>query len=134
MTVAAQLYHLQEIDLAIESTEQAVSQIASRLGENKTVVKAQAELTLQQERLEELKHKQHSAEWEIDDLVTKIAAAEGKLYGGEIKNPKELTSLQHEIEGMRDNRSQLEDKALVIMEQVEPFSILPKTHIGRPGL
>ena len=119
MTVANQLYQLQEIDLAIESNEQAVSQIASQLGESKAVVRAQAELTLENQRLEELRHQQRSAEWEIDDLVAKLAIAEDKLYSGEIRNPKELTSLQQEVDGMRARRSQLEDRALVIMEQVE---------------
>ena len=119
MTVANQLYQLQEIDLAIESSEQTLSQIASQLGESKTVVRAQAELTLENQRLEELRHQQHSAEWEIDDLVAKLAIAEDKLYSGEIRNPKELTSLQQEVDGMRARRSQLEDRALVIMEQVE---------------
>ncbi len=119
MTVAAQLYQLQEIDLAIESNEQAQSQIASQLGESKAVMRAQAELTLENQRLEELSHQQHSAEWQIDDLVAKLAIAEDKLYSGEIRNPKELTNLQHEVDGMRAKRNQLEDKVLAIMEQVE---------------
>ncbi len=119
MSVANQLYQLQEIDLAIESNEQALSQIASQLGESKAVVRTQAELTLENQRLEELRHQQHSAEWEIDDLVAKLAIAEDKLYSGEIRNPKELTSLQQEVDGMRVRRSQLEDRALAIMEQVE---------------
>jgi len=119
MTVANQLYQLQEIDLAIESNEQAVSQIASQLGESKAVVRAQAELTLENQRLEELRHQQRSAEWEIDDLVAKLAIAEDKLYSGEIRNPKELTNLQHEVETLKARRSQLEDKVLALMEQVE---------------
>ena len=119
MSVANQLYQLQEIDLAIDSNEQALSQIASQLGESKTVVRVQAELALENQHLEDLRHQQHSAEWEIDDLVAKSTIAEDKLYSGEIKNPKELTSLQQEVDGMRARRSQLEDRALVIMEQVE---------------
>jgi len=119
MNVANQLYQLQAVDLAIESSEQAVSQIASQLGESKAVVEAQAKLTLGHQRLEELRHQQDSAEWEIDDLVAKLAIAEDKLYSGEIRNPKELTNLQHEVDGMRAKRNQLEDKALAIMEQVE---------------
>jgi len=119
MSVANQLYQLQEVDLAIESNEQAQSRIASQLGESEAVVRAEARLTLENQRLEELKHQQHSAEWEIDDLVAKLAIAEDKLYSGEIRNPKELTSLQQEVDGLRARRSQLEDKALAIMEQVE---------------
>ena len=119
MTVANQLYQLQEVDLAIEANEQAQSQIASQLGESKAVVKAQTELTLEQQRLEELGHQQRSAEWEIDDLVAKLAIAQDKLYSGEIRNPKELTNLQHEVETLKARRSQLEDKVLALMEQVE---------------
>ncbi len=119
MTVAAQLYQLQEVDLAIESNEHALSQIASRLGESKAVTRAKAELALENQRLEELRHQQRAAEWEIDDLVAKLAIAEDRLYSGEIKNPKELTSLQHEVGTLKAKRSQLEDKVLALMEQVE---------------
>lgn len=119
MSVTRQLYQLQEVDTELESVERAMSQIASQLGESQVVLKAQAELKSEHQRLEELKQLQRSSEWEIDDLVNKLAAAEEKLYSGSIKNPKELTSLQHEAEGMKARRSQLEDKALEIMNQSE---------------
>lgn len=119
MSVAKQLYQLQEIDLELESVEQALTKVASQLGESQAVLRVQAELRLEQERLEELRRQQHSTEWEIDDLVNKLATEEEKLYGGSIKNPKELTSLQHEVEGMKARRDQLESKVLEIMSQVE---------------
>lgn len=119
MNVANQLYRLQEIDLAIESNEQVLNQIASQLGESETVVRARNKLTLEQQRLEELRRQQRSTEWEIDDHSNKISAAEEKLYGGRIGNPKELANLQHEVETLKGRRNQLEDEALAIMEQVE---------------
>ena len=119
MNVAKQLYQLQEVDLELESNEQALSQIASQLGKSQAVVRTQAELRSENQRLEELKRQQHSAEWEIEDLVNKLVPAEEKLYSGRIKNPKELTNLQHEIDGLKARRNQLEDKALEIMDQVE---------------
>ena len=119
MKVAKQLYQLQEVDLELESNEQALNQIASQLGESQAVLRAQAELKLEHQRLEELKREQHSAEWEIDDLITKLATAEEKLYSGSIRNPKELTNLQHEIDGLKTKRNRLEDKALELMDQVE---------------
>ena len=119
MAVVKQLYQLQEVDLEIESSEQALAQIASQLGESQAVVKTRTELKSKQQHLEELGQQQHSAEWEIEDLVNKLSTAEGKLYSGRIKDPKELTNLQHEVEGLRGRRSQLEDKALEIMDQVE---------------
>lgn len=119
MSVAKQLYQLQEVDLELESNEQALSQIVSQPGESKAVARAQAKLTSERQRLEELSHQQRSAEWEIDDLSNKISAVEEKLYGGRIGNPKELANLQHDVETLKARRNQLEDKALAIMEQVE---------------
>jgi predicted nucleic acid-binding Zn-ribbon protein len=98
MGVAKQLYQLQEVDLELESNEQALRQMT---------------------RLDELRHQQHSTEWEIDDIVGKITTAEEQLYSGRIKNPKELTSLQHEVNMLKAKRDQLETRALEIMDQVE---------------
>jgi predicted nucleic acid-binding Zn-ribbon protein len=119
MTVAKQLYQLQEVYLEIESNEQALNQIASHLGESQAVLNTQAKLKLEHQHLEELKREQHSAEWEIDDLITKLTTAEKKLYSGKIKNPKELTNLQHEIDGLKNKCDRLENKALELMDQVE---------------
>jgi len=119
MGVAKHLYQLQEVELEIEANELALAQITSQLGESQAVVRARTELKLKQQHLEELRRQQHSAEWEIEDMVNKLATAEEKLYSGQIKNPKELANLQHEVDGLRDRRNQLEDKALEIMGQVE---------------
>ena len=119
MSIARQLYQLQEVDLEIESNEQTLRRLVSQLGENREIVEAQTKLTSEQRRLDELKHQQHSAEWEIDDLVSKVTAAEEQLYSGRIKNPKELTNLQHEVDILKAKRDQMENRALEIMDQVE---------------
>lgn len=117
--MAKQLYQLQEIDLELKSKEQVLRQIASQLGESQALVRMRNKLELERQHSEELKRQQHSLEWEIDDLVTKLTTAEEKLYGGRISNPKELTSLQHEVDGLKVRRNQLEDELLEIMDQVE---------------
>ena len=112
MGVARQLYQLQEIDLKAESDQQGLERMVSQLGENRAVVKARADLESAQKQLAEFGHRQHSAEWEIDDVVSKVKAAEEQLYSGRIKNPKELASLQHEVELLKARRGQLENSAL----------------------
>jgi len=119
MGVAKQLYQLQEVDLELESNERALQQVTSQLGESQEVVRARNKLASERQRLEELKRQQQSLEWEIDDIVTKLTATEDKLYSGSIGSPKELANLQHEVDGLKTRRSQLEDEALDIMEQVE---------------
>jgi predicted nucleic acid-binding Zn-ribbon protein len=119
MGVTEQLHQLQEIDLEIDYEEQTQKQKVSQLGERQALDSAQSKLTSEQQRLEELRHQQHTAEWEVDDISAKIAAAEQQLYGGKITNPKELASLQHEVTTMKARSDQLENRALEIIDQVE---------------
>jgi len=119
MSVAKQLYELQEVDLELEANEQALKQAVSQLGESQAVLGARSQLTSERQRLEELTKQQHSLEWEIDDIGDKLLALEKELYSGRIRNPKELTNLQHETTGLKVKRSELEDTALEIMEQAE---------------
>ena len=119
MSVVKQLYQLQEVDLELESSEQALDLISSQLGESEAVIGARNKLTSERQRLEELTRQQHSIEWEIDSITTKLTTDEEELYSGRIRNPKELASLQHEIDGLKAKRNQVEDQTLEIMEQVE---------------
>jgi predicted nucleic acid-binding Zn-ribbon protein len=119
MSVAKQLYELQELDLELESREQALAQVMAQLGEGQALFRARERLAAAKQRLEGLGHKQHTLEWEIADVSTKIAGAEEELYSGRTKNPKELSNLQHEIEVLKTKRSELEDQAIEVMEQVE---------------
>ena len=119
MSIAKQLYQLQEVDLELESNEQALRQVASQLGESEAVIRAQNNLASERQRLEDLTRQQHSVEWEIDDLVSKLTTVEEELYSGRIRNPKELANLQHETSGLKAKRERLEDKALEVMDQVE---------------
>jgi hypothetical protein len=119
MSVAKQLHELQEIDLQLESNERAQQQVASQLGESQEIALTRDKLASEQQRLEELSHQQQSAEWEIDDLTVKIKANEDKLYGGAIKNPKELANLQRDVDELKDRRSKVEDRTLEIMDRVE---------------
>jgi predicted nucleic acid-binding Zn-ribbon protein len=119
MSIARQLYQLQEIEQEIESKQQALAQCINQLGESKAVTEAKAKLSSGWQQLEELKSQQHSEEWEIEDLGARLAKAKDALYSGRIKNPKELASLQQEVEGLEAQLNQLEERALDTMEQVE---------------
>ena len=119
MGIVRQLYQLQALELEIESKEQALARNMGQLGESQAVAGVRAKLAREQQHLDELKKKQHSAEWEIEGIETKLAAAKEALYSGRIKNPKELASLQHEVESLKGRHDQMEEKALEIMEQVE---------------
>ncbi|MFC2010722.1 zinc ribbon domain-containing protein [Chloroflexota bacterium] len=119
MSVIKKLYQLQEVDLELESNEQSQNQIAAQLGESEAVIRVRIKLTREHQFLEESNREQHSIEWEIDDLTSKLVPSEEELYSGRIHNPKELANAQHEIDLLKARRGQLEDKVLEIMGRVE---------------
>ncbi len=127
MSIAKELYRLQEADLALETNLQAQKRVSSQIGESPVVVKAREKLAEEQKNLERLTAQQKSTEWEIDDLSAKIKDTEKKLYGGKIFNSKELSSLQQETDDFKKRRSGFEDKSLDLMDQLE---ILRKTIAG----
>jgi predicted nucleic acid-binding Zn-ribbon protein len=119
MSVAKQLYQLQEVDQELESSERTLNYITGQIGESEAVIDTQNKLSSERQQLEELTRQQHSVEWEIDDISGKIGKVEEELYSGRVRNPKELTDLQHEVDSLKSKRSKLEDQALEVMEQVE---------------
>lgn len=119
MSVTSQLYSLQELDLEIESNERTLKRIVSQLGDSETVKETRNRLTLERQNLDDLARQQRALEWEIDDIASKLNTAEKELYSGRIRNPKELTNLQQEIEILKNKRRKLEDQVLEIMEKVE---------------
>jgi len=119
MSVARQLYQLQEIDAEIEDRERRVNQLTSRLGDNREVVQAREKLASAQKHLEELRHQQHTVEWELDDLTGKISKENERLYSGRIQNPKELSGLQQEVNILKNQRDQVETRTLEVMEQAD---------------
>ena len=119
MSIAKDLYRLQELDLALEANAQAQKRVSGQIGESQIVLKAREKLAEEQKNLDTLTAQEKSTEWEIDDLTTKIKDIEKKLYGGKIFNSKELSSLQQETEDIKKRRSALEDKSLELMDQLE---------------
>jgi predicted nucleic acid-binding Zn-ribbon protein len=119
MTSAKQLYELQELDTEIEQEEQSLAQKNKLLGDKKVLDDAQKRLSTEEQDLETQKRQHREAEADVDDILSKIAEVEGQLYGGKITNPKELSSLQHEVTTMKTRSEELENKTLEIIERVE---------------
>lgn len=119
MSTAKELHELQEVDLDIEQRTQALEQVKSQLGKDKDLAAARATLDAVKKKLVELEHRQKTGEWEIADLGAKIAAIEKKLYGGSMKNPRELMGFEQDLKLLKAQRGELEDKLLAVMMDVE---------------
>jgi uncharacterized protein len=119
MSIAQQLYHLQELDIEIETDRQSLQLMKSQLGESAIFAKARADLAAEQKRIADLKKQQQTFEWEADDITAKLKKSEEELYSGRIRNPKELSSLQQDVTMLKANRSKIDDKDLELMESLE---------------
>ena len=119
MNLGKQLYDLQQIDLDLESKAGLLGRVNSQLSDNKALVEAKAEVERKQKQLAELEKKQTTGEWAIEDLQAKVSPLQKKLDTGATRNPKELLSLQQQVEQLKHQLREGEDRVLEIMSQVE---------------
>jgi predicted nucleic acid-binding Zn-ribbon protein len=119
MTLAKTLYDLQQVDLDMQKEQETLDGIKRQLTESETLVQARAEIDAEKKHLIVTEKQQRDLEYEIDDLGGSIKQLNDKLYSGKEKNPKELVSLEKELEIFKTKLRQKEDDLLDIMAEME---------------
>ena len=72
-----------------------------------------------QASLDAVAREQTKLETEITQIDEKVTHEQGRLYSGELSNPKELSNIQAELDALRRRKSHLEDQELEVMERRE---------------
>lgn len=119
MSVLDLLVHLQELDSEIQSKKQRLGEILRAQKESDSLLKVRAEMTLADSEHQKWQTNQKNLSLELEGLNAKIQKSEETLYSGTIKNTKELSDLQAEIESLGRRRRALEDEMLEVMVQLE---------------
>lgn len=119
MTLAKTLYDLQQIDLDIQKEQDTLDDIKRHLTENESLVQARAEIQAEKMHLGETEKLQRDLEYEVEDLRGSMKQLNDKLYGGKEKNPKELVSLEKELDIFKTKLRQKEDDLLDLMAEME---------------
>lgn len=119
MNQSFHLNRLQRIDSLIDQVDRRSSEIQEILAGDSSVTKAAQRLSSAIKTLETLKSSLRALEYQAQEIRVKITQSESNLYGGKIKNPKELQDLEKEIVLMRKNLQVIEDQQLNLMIQVE---------------
>jgi len=127
MSLAEQLYKLQQVDLELQRKQQELKEIEDQLGDDKELVAAESKLAAQKEQLEDARKKQKSSEWELEDLQEKVRRIDSKLYSGTTKDSKELVNLEKEVKSLKSQIRPKEDALLGLMSQVEEMEAKVKT-------
>jgi predicted nucleic acid-binding Zn-ribbon protein len=119
MGLPGQLYMLQQLDQELERQQKIIKDADEKLGKNECLREAQSECASQEQRLAEVANSQKTVEWELEDLQEKINHLGNRLYGGTIKNPKELVNLEQEVKDLRNKLGNKENELLELMTQAE---------------
>ena len=123
MSASLGLFRLQQVDRQIDRATARLEAIQKTLENDKELKSARTRFeTLNDENLRAL-HSMKSAEAEVDGLKIKIEQAESSLYGGTVKNPKELQDLQKDIASLKKHLITLEERQLEAMMLSENTSI-----------
>lgn len=116
------LLAVQERDLAIDrlrhrratlperaALEQHLADLAARRKVAAEIDARRTDLLAEERRLDD----------EAQQLGTKIADVDQRLYSGTVTSPRELQAMQADLDMLRRQRSELEDRELEVMEQRE---------------
>lgn len=119
MSRASSLYRLQEIDLSIDRAQERLDAIDLILQGSELVRNQRSALADAESDWRAAQAASRSAEDAVSLQRTKIERTEKDLYGGAIRNPKELEDLQREDEALKRHLSTLEDRLLEEMVATE---------------
>lgn len=119
MNQSANLYQLQKIDLEIDRLNRHLQEIENILLNNDDLIAAEKKVadirSVTSRALEALQ----LVEEEVKTLRIKKEQSETSLYGGKIRNPKELNDLETEISSLKKRIGNLEENQLEKMIDLE---------------
>lgn len=119
MNRAARLLELQEYDLALERIAAQLAEISRRLGESAEVAAARAAFEQAKARVTALERQRQDLDFQVQQVRAKREREEQRLYGGEVRQPKEIEHLQREVESLRRRTLDLQDRELAVMAELE---------------
>jgi len=119
MMQLAELWRLQETDIALDSRRASLDDASARLGETDELAELRQRVVELRAALRTARAAQKDIDLEADGLRAKIAPQEARLYSGAIKNPKELADLQADIDSLKRHLSAVEDRDLEALGDVE---------------
>ncbi len=119
MSQPFKLFRLQQVDSQLDQVRARLHEIELILSDNAALRQAQEnERRAEQAWVDAQKALRH-AEQEVQAQRIKIEQTDASLYGGKIRNPKELQDLQRELASLKRHITVLEDRQLENMLAVE---------------
>ena len=119
MSQSSNLYRLQQIDSPIDQAHARIREIEVELSNNAALNQAQEYVKTAEQSLQDARTALRKTEETVQDQRVKINQAESVLYGGKVRNPKELQDLENDVEALKRYLGVLEDRQLDAMLALE---------------
>jgi len=119
MAVAAQLFRLEQLDAAIQQHEAELASVRRRQARDPELQSAESRLEALRTQEAGAATEQRRLESDLTDLEAKIKRDQSRMYGGQIVDPRELASLEKELDHLRAQRESVEECCLQAMERLE---------------
>lgn len=116
------LYRVQQADSQIDQHHLRLQEIEVALSQDEELAQARLEESQAQHALAEAQNNLRKAEEEVASQRIKIEQTEAALYGGRVRNPKELQDLQKEAAALKRYLVVLEDRqieTMILFEEME---------------
>ena len=122
MSQSFRLYRLQQIDSQLDRVQTRLHEIEIILKDEQAMRVAEQRVAEADRAVQEAANSVRRSEQEVQAQRIKIEQTESTLYGGKVRNPKELQDLQNESAALKRYQSVLEDReldAMLVLEQAE---------------
>lgn len=113
------LYYLQELDWELSASEVSLTEVRARLEDDSVLKVARTRLDHLVAELDKRAPLRREIESSLSQLEERIQAAERRLYGGAVTNPRELSAAEDERTGLQEQRGETEDRMLEMMVEIE---------------
>lgn len=122
MRPVVMLARLNDMDLTVDSLRTRLAEVASALKEPPELEAARRSLAEGEAELARWRDIQQVRELDQKRAVEKLAHARERLYGGKVRDPRELRNAERDVEQLRHQQSQTEDALLEALIAAESAS------------
>jgi predicted nucleic acid-binding Zn-ribbon protein len=119
MTQVFKLFRLQQLDSQIDQNNQKIIQNRRQIQDQNEINRLRQQKVSVEKKLLAKQSEIKKADAELEMVRIKLDQNQSNLYGGKIKNPKELQDLQSEAAALRRQINSLEDDQLERMIEAE---------------
>ncbi len=112
MSDTFKLYRMQQLDSQLDAIQKRLNEIEIALSDRRELKLAESQLEAATEILNRVTAELRHSEQEVKAQRLKIEQTEATLYGGKVRNPKELQDLQNESAALKRYLAVLEDRQL----------------------